>query len=160
MGKSDSITAIVLMMLGIATAFESWRMPRFTEVGSSIWASPGIVPGLLGIALFIMAAILFLRTRTSVANKEAVQVGGPGSFLRIAIVVGFCVFYAGVLVSRVPFWLATFLFVFAFITVFELFEPEARRKWIIRVAMAVVIAALTSGIVSYVFSNIFFVRLP
>jgi len=159
MQRADYYTSIVLMVLGIAVAEESWRMPRYTDVASDIWSAPGMVPGLLGIGLFIMAAILFLRSRGEAAPAEG-GAGEAGWHKRIALVVGLCILYAGGLIGRLPFWLATFIFVFGFIVLFEMLEPEARSRWPRHVLGAVVIAALTSGIVSYVFANLFFVRLP
>jgi hypothetical protein len=60
----------------------------------------------------------------------------------------------------VPFWLATFLFVLPFILGFEFADPEMRQRPWLRVGVAVVVAAATSAAVSYVFQEIFFVRLP
>ena len=160
MKRADFITSIVLMALSIAVVEESWRMPRYTDVASDIWSAPGIVPGFLGVALFIMAAILFLRSRGEPAGPAEGVVTEPGWHKRIALVTGLCILYAGGLVGRIPFWLATFIFVFGFIVVFELLEPEQRPRWPRHVIGALIIAALTSGLVSYVFANLFFVRLP
>lgn len=136
-------------------------MPRFTEVGSSIWTAPGMVPGMLGVALTILALILFSRT-VSARRAGAVDEtsGEPGAWRRVATVLGLCLLYAGVLVGRLPFWLATFLFAFAFIVIFELSEVEARMRWGRHVVIALIIAALTSGVISYIFQKILFVRLP
>lgn len=159
--RKDLITSVFLMILGLAVVEESWRMPRFTEVGSSVWAAPGMVPGMLGVALLILAFILFSRTVTA-RRAGAVDdaPGEPGAWRRVLAAVVLCVFYAGVMVGRMPFWLATFIFAFVFILFFELSEPEARARWMRHVAFALVIAALASGIISYIFQNIFFVHLP
>lgn len=159
--RKDLITSVFLMILGLVIVEESWRMPRFTEVGSSIWAAPGMVPGMLGAALVVLAVILFART---VAARRAGAVDDapaePGAWRRMMTAVVFCIVYAGVLVGRMPFWLATFLFAFVFIAAFELSDPQKRVSWARHVVFALVIAALASGIISYIFENIFFVRLP
>lgn len=158
--RADFYTSIVLMLLGLATAVESWRMPRYGDVGSDIWSAPGIVPGLLGVALILMAFVLFMRTLPAIRAGAESEPGEPGAVRRVVTVLVLCIVYAGILVSRVPFWLASFLFVFAFIATFELTDADARSRWMRHVAFALVIAALTSAVVSYIFQNVFFVRLP
>lgn len=159
--RADLITSVVLMALGLATAFESWRMPRFTEFQASIWAAPGIVPGMLGVALVVLGFILHLRTifarRTGGAEEHASE---PGGWRRVGLALALCITYAGILVSQIPFWLATFIFVLAFILVFELSHADARQHWLRRAVVAALAAAVTSAAVSYVFQEIFFVRLP
>ena len=67
--------------------------------------------------------------------------------------------YAGVLVGRLPFALATFLFVGGFIVVFEWRRGPAAAA-ARRIAIAVFEAALVAVAVSFVFERIFLVRLP
>lgn len=160
MVRADIVTSVVLMALGLAAIGESWRMPRFTDVGGSFWAAPGVVPGMLGAGLALMAFVLFLR---SVAARRAGAVDEPGesgAWKRVAIAVGLCILYGMLLVGQLPFWLATFFFVFAFILVFELAQEQARAHWLRHVVVALVIAAITGFAVSYVFQSVFFVRLP
>jgi hypothetical protein len=57
-----------------------------------------------------------------------------------------------------PFWLATFLFVTLFVAAFEWPQSEGRRGW--RLAIAVVYGAAISLAVTWVFQEIFLVRLP
>ena len=68
--------------------------------------------------------------------------------------------YAAGLVGRVPFWLATFLFVFASIVVFERNEYKNRRMATRRLIVAAVIAGATAFAVPFVFERIFLVNLP
>lgn len=159
--RADFLTSAVLLALGLATIAEAWRMPRFAEVGSSFWSAPGVVPGMLGAALSILAVILCFRS-VSARRAGAVDTpaGEPGAWGRIATVLALCLAYAAILVGRVPFWLATFLFVFAFVSVFELSRAEARPRWPRHALIALCVAALTSATVSYVFQNLFLVRLP
>ena len=122
MVRADLVTSVVLLVLGVATMVESWRMPRFEEVGADVWSSPGVVPGLLGVALTLMAAILFLRSVVAL-RRPAEGPAGPaaeGGWGRAALAAGLCILYALGLVGRMPFWLATFLFVLAFVTIFDL----------------------------------------
>jgi putative tricarboxylic transport membrane protein len=68
--------------------------------------------------------------------------------------------YAGILVSRIPFELATFLFILAFILTFELWDERLRARWLRQATIAVAIAASISFGISYVFREIFLIRLP
>jgi hypothetical protein len=63
-------------------------------------------------------------------------------------------------VGQLPFWLATFIFILAFIVAFELADKALRASWIRHVAVATLVAAITAAAVSYVFQEVFFVRLP
>ena len=155
--RADLVTAIVLLALGLGAVAESWRMPRFADVNAEPWSAPGVVPGMLGAALAVMALILLMR---SLAARRAPAEGGPdeGGWGRVAAAVGICVVYAGGLVGRMPFWLATFVFVFGFVALFEMTEPGARWR---RVGVgALAVAAATSVVVPFVFQTVFLVRLP
>jgi putative tricarboxylic transport membrane protein len=163
MARADFITSLVLMALGLATLAESIRMPRFTDVGGSPYSAPGLVPGMLGAVIAVLGLILCLRSAAALraaAPGGAEEGEGMGGWLRAAAAFALCGFYAIVMISRVPFWLATFLFVLAFALGFEFIHPEMRERPVRRVIVGVVVAAAVSAAVSYVFQEIFFVRLP
>lgn len=73
---------------------------------------------------------------------------------------GLSLAYAGVLLGRIPFWLATFLFVFVSILVFERAALRSPRVAAIRIAVAAVIGAAVAWAVPFVFERIFLVNLP
>lgn len=158
--RADFITSIALMVFGAAIVFESWRMPRFAEGGRSVWTEPGIVPGMLGIGLFVMAAILCVHTMRARRAATGPDEPGEGGHLRTAGACAICVLYAGGLVTRIPFWLATFLFITAFVLVFEFIDPEQRARWKRQIGTALAVALFVSLAVSYVFQELFLVRLP
>lgn len=138
-------------------------MPRFSDLSSSVWTAPGIVPGLLGVALAFMAAILFfraLRERREVAEETGVQ-DDASTWWRVGATLLLCIGYAGVLVGHMPFSLATGLFTFAFIVLFELWGDEAaQRHWVRHVLIGLAIAVIAGWLIAYVFANIFLVSLP
>jgi putative tricarboxylic transport membrane protein len=159
MVRADFVTSIVLMVLGLATVVASLRMPDYADVGAEPWSAPGTVPGQLGAALVLLAAILCLRSlaarRAAGPAPEAEPVErGCG---RVAAAAGLCLVYAAGLVGRVPFWLATFLFVFAFVAVFEFGAPGSRWR---RAVGALAVAGLTAAVVPWIFQGVFLVRLP
>jgi putative tricarboxylic transport membrane protein len=161
--RADLVTSIVLLALGLATMVESWRMPRFEDVGADVWSSPGVVPGLLGAALSLMALILLLRSVAALRRPAGGPGGdgaGEGGWGRAALAVGLCLVYAVGLVGRVPFWLATFLFAFAFVTAFDLLAAGPRPPVARIVLVAALVAAATAVAVPAVFQSVFLVRLP
>jgi hypothetical protein len=171
MVKADFLTGLAFVALGIATVVESLRMPAFTEVGAESYTAPGIVPGLLGAALTLLGALLSLRAataprpalslRAATAPRPAQEgEGADHAWPRIGAAFALCMVYAGVLVSRIPFQLATFVFILAFILTFELWDGHLRSRWLRQTIVAVGLAALISFGISYVFRAIFLIRLP
>ena len=77
------------------------------------------------------------------------------------VVLVLCLGYAvGMVGHGVPFWLATLVFVFLFVLIFEYPLRKERNQVPRGVAMALVYAVCTSVIVSQVFEKVFYVRLP
>lgn len=156
--RADLVTAAVLFALGIAIMHQAWQMPRFIEQSGTGLTAPGIVPGFYGAMLALLSGVLGLRAvrrggwavrGTRGSSTDARQLG-------TAAVLG--VFYAGVLVGRVPFWMASALFVFAFTTAFEWGQgPERRAR---RIVEAALIGLGTGLSVMLVFEKLFLLRLP
>jgi hypothetical protein len=121
-------------------------MDRLERHGAALYTAPGMVPGLLGLVILALGALLALRTPVS---KTSLGGGWAGT----ALVLVLCLGYAVGLVGRAPFWLATFVFVTAFIALFE--YPVGRRM-----AVAPVYGAATSLLVTWLFQSVFLVRLP
>ena len=132
--------------MGAAIVYASWTMDRLERHGAALYTAPGLVPGLLGLVLLVLGVVLALRRGGS--SKSAALTSG-----NTPLVLALCLGYAAGLVGRMPFWLATFVFVTAFIA---LFEYPARRG----MALAPVYGATTSLVVTYFFETVFFVRLP
>jgi len=157
--RADLVTATVLFVFGVAIVGHAFQMPRFVEQSGTGLTAPGIVPGFHGSMIALLSVVLGLRAlrRGGLAARGAVaQGGGDGRRLALAAVLG--VIYAGVLVGRVPFWLASALFVFAFTTAFEWHEDSARRAR--RVIEAAAIGLGTGVTVMLVFEKLFLLRLP
>jgi hypothetical protein len=158
--RADFWTGLVLSGVGFAFALESWRMPRLEERGIDPMTVPGIVPGVLGVTLFVLGLVLAFRApsadRPHVASSDILGTGhGP---VRLAIALALNLVYALVMVGHLPFWLATFLYLIAFMSIFGLEprKPGAANRAALILAVS---AAATAGIV-YLFETLFFVRLP
>lgn len=165
LARADLVTGLVLLALGLATAVESYRMPRLEERAIDPWTAPGIVPGMLGVIIAVLGIVLALRSVAAGAFTLNFDTGDDPAEVRAArfrfwLCLGLCLIYAIGLVGRVPFWLATALFVFAFIAAFEWKGSDDRRARAIKLAIAAAIAAATAIVVPFLFETLFLVRLP
>lgn len=167
MARADFVTGLVLIVLAVATLYGSVTMPRLEERGIHPSAAPGLVPGLLALALLICAVMLTVRSvrsgghhRLSAGRGVAGWLQGPeGRRLGIALIL--TLIYGIVLVGTIPFWLATGVFVFGFVLAFErLSLPEERPSWRGTLIGASLLAVAAAAIVPVVFERVFLVRLP
>ncbi len=174
--RRDFITSLVLTALGLIVLVESLRMPRFSHLGINPYTVPGIVPGVLGGVIAVFGLLMLGRTLvarhrghdvpTTAADRE------PGSTSRVLVTLALTLAYGGFLVGRMPFWLATLVFVWGFLLVFEwrpslLARPDAlpeRRVdtgGLVRyVSTSLLQGVLVAAAVTFVFERLFLVRLP
>ncbi len=163
--RADLITGVVLLVFGLAVVAESYGMPRLEERNINPWTAPGIVPGMLGVIIALLGAVLALR---SVGGWRAAQTAqsaeerseARASITRLALCAALCIIYAVLFVGRIPFWLASWLFVFAFIAAFEWTSGETISARARKLAIAAAVATATAFAVPYVFETLFLVRLP
>lgn len=154
--RSDLLGGAGWAGFGLLIVAESLRMDRFTSMGAVLYTMPGFVPGMIGCVIVFLGAMLMLRGwRRSKAGQHG-EAGGPVLNQRIALTLVFTLLYAAGLIGRLPFWLATALFVAAFTWVFA--PPEYTR--IKQAGSAALAGVLTSAVVTLVFQYVFLVRLP
>lgn len=158
--RVDLVTAAVLFCCGLGVVALALQMPTFVEQSHTGLTAPGIVPGFHGMVIALLAILLGLRAIRRGGLRGGASgpalAAGDGRRLLTAAVLG--TLYAGVLVGRLPFWLASAIFVFAFTTAFEWEKGPAGR--VRRVAEAALIGLGTGLAVMLVFERIFLVRLP
>lgn len=177
MNRTELVVALVLTAFGAIVVAESLRMPRFENIGGSVATAPGLVPGLLGAVLVLFGIVMAIRAvvakgpRTPprppivIDDEDADAPTEPpeppsAGRARLAWMLGLALFYAGFLVGRIDFAVATFLFVFVSIVVFEWPAFRSARAAATRTAIAAVIALAVAWAVPYVFERIFLVNLP
>lgn len=167
--RTDFWFGLGLVILGLVVTFESWRMPRLADLNVHPMTAPGLVPGMIGIAITGLGAVLFIRSaraggwhigRNVEDNDPAKDADLKNQARRFAIALVLCVGYAAGLVGAVPFWAATFTFVFLFVAIFEWQRNRSPKQHLRAVAMAGLLAVIVSGAVTYIFEQIFLVRLP
>lgn len=154
--RSDLLGGAGWILFGVLIVVESLRMDRFTSMGAELYTMPGFVPGMIGSVIVFLGAVLMLRgwRRRAASRQDAPE--GPLLNRRITLTLVLSLSYAGGLIGRAPFWLATFLFVTAFVGCFAPSETRPLR----RLAVAVLAGVLTTTIVTLVFEQVFLVRLP
>jgi MFS family permease len=155
--KADLITGVVLLVLAAAVIYGGWTMDRLEVRRIHPASIPGLVPIGLGIALAIAAALLVIRAHRAPrpGGEETAQ---DDRGMRLALTLVLCLLYAVGLVGNVSYEIATGLFVFAFIAVFEWQDAAGRR--VRRLATALIQAVLVTAAVSVAFEKLFLVRLP
>lgn len=158
--RSDLVGGACWVAFGLAIVIEALRMDRFTAMGATLYTMPGLVPGLFGSVLVVLGLVLAWRGWRRRAGEPARHAGDaaapPLLNRRVLIMLGLTLLYAAVLVGRVPFTVATCLFVAAFTLVFTPAEAGTAR----RVIVAAVSAVATTAVIVLVFEQVFLVRLP
>lgn len=164
MNRADFLGGVFFVLLGLAIIYMSWTMPRLEMRGIHPSTIPGLVPGLLGILLTICGLLLGIKGFAGSRDKE-----GWADFWsmftsteakRLAVIAGLTLFYSLGLVGRVPFWLATGLFVFATIVAFEVWFNDNPKPLVRSMIMAAIQAVIVAGVITAIFQYGFLVRLP
>jgi hypothetical protein len=156
--RADMLGGAGWAAFGTLVVAESLRMERFTSMGASLYTMPGLVPGILGGLLMLLGAGLGVRgyRRWRLQRGTGADTATPLLNRRIATTLAATLVYAIGLVGRVPFMLATALFVGVFVYVFTPVEATPTR----RAVVALLAGSITALVVVLVFERIFLVRLP
>lgn len=166
MVRADFLTGIGLICLSLYVIFESWRMPRLEHLKIHPLSVPGIVPAFIGMVLLIFGAVLVIRSVRQGGHRLGVSYEGFRRLLcnpghqRLLLTAVLCIGYAGFLIGALPYWLATGLFIFVFMILFEWergMTVARRRKCL---TSAVLIAILSSAAITLIFERLFLVALP
>jgi Tripartite tricarboxylate transporter TctB family len=164
MPKADFVAGLVFVLLGLAVVFASLEMPRFEERDADPYTVPGLVPGALGAIIFLLGTVLFVRAARAggwrLSSPDATSRSTDPGVRRLALSIALCLTYAGGLIGTLPFWLATFLFITAFVVLFEWPLAANRADRLRRLAIAPLLAAVIAAAVTLLFQDVFLVRLP
>lgn len=158
--RADFVFGLGWAALGLAISAGAWRMDRLETQGVEPYAVPGLLPGLLGLILAGFGAVLALR---GWRGAGPVAEGEASAFepWRAALAVGLVgAFILGALGHGPPFWACAFGFLFLAILLFEWPERRQAGTLLRGAAQAALIAAAASGVITFVFQEVFLVRLP
>lgn len=161
---SDFIAALIWIAFGIAVAIGSWRMDRLQDQDVNPYTVPGLLPGLLGLALIFFGVLLLLRAWRQGALDPKVPRAASMSAAerrRLMVVLGLCLsFGIGLVGHGLPFWLAGAIFVSATISILQYPQRRADHQVVRGFATAVVIGLGAGLAITLVFQEFFLVRLP
>ena len=161
MHRADFLTGIVLLVFGVTVTVMSIQMPRLENKGINPYTVPGLVPGLLGVIIGVMSMILVVRSIINRGYELNVTRAGlrerltEGTARRLLVTLILTLIYALLLIGRMPYTVATFLFTLAFVVLFEwrgeMSAAEKRKVAIIATIEAVVTALVVAGVFQYLF---------
>jgi len=164
--RSDFKDAVGWIALGLAVLVGSITMDRLEQQNINPVTVPGLLPGLLGIAMILLGSALGVRSLRHGALAQAAPATTADEReqrKRVWIAVALCVGYGVVLIGHgIPFWLASTIYVTASILVFQRLsrDPAERRLDASAWVKAVVIGAVSSIVTWLVFERVFLVRMP
>ena len=164
--RADLADGIGWVVLGIAVLVGSVLMDRLEAQHINPYTVPGLLPGLLGIAMILLGLVLSERSRERGAFTQArapVTEDQRDAHRRIWIVAGLCIGYGVVLIGHgLPFWLASSIYVTASILILQRLsrDPQERRLTPRAIVKALVIGVASSVVTQLVFQELFLVRMP
>jgi hypothetical protein len=160
--RTDLWVAAAFLLFGLVIFALALQMPTYREQRGEIYTAPGLVPALYGVVIALLSIWLGFRS----IQRGALAGGFPSaqregySNARLALAAGLGLVFTGVLIGRMPFWIAAAIFVTLFIAIFEW-----QRGLDVRVRLSLILSAALQGvatglIVMLVFQRVFLVRLP
>lgn len=161
---SDLRAALGWIVFGAAVLIGALTMDRLESQGINPYTVPGLLPGLLGIVAILLGAMLAVRSwRRGGTLRQGGLALDRAEVRRLAIVLALILVYAVMLVGHgMPFWLASAIYVSA--SILALQQPQrsdgSRRVSVRDVAFALVVGIASGAIITYVFQDLFLVRLP
>src|ERR1019366_7998686 len=126
--RAELMQAAGWAALGLAVLVASLRMDRLERQSINPYTVPGLLPGLLGIVMMLLAGLLALRSwrRGALAANISKAPGvDAATARRVVLVLVLCLaFGIGLVGHGLPFWLAAALFVS--VAIVSLQQPQRR----------------------------------
>ncbi|HUV08382.1 MAG TPA: tripartite tricarboxylate transporter TctB family protein [Spirochaetia bacterium] len=164
--KADFLASIFLTLLGIFILIVSLNMPRFEGTNINPYSVPGIAPAFFGVVIVFMGLVLLIRSirqgghRLGLTGEKVAAFFKEEASRRIFVTLVISLIYGLVFLGRIPFVVATALYVLTFMIIFEYrFKESFISQWK-RALIALILAVLVSGSVTAVFQYLFLVNLP
>jgi hypothetical protein len=163
--RRDLQGGVVWTALGSVIVALSWQMDRMTQQGATLHTAPGLWPGIVGTLLAVLGGALALRSWRrarrigwDVAERDDTDYAPLSGF---ALAAAMFFVYALLLVGRgLPFWLATALFVTTFVFLFQYVQRRTAGNVARGFVVALACGVITAVVVTLLFEQLFYVRLP
>ncbi len=155
-------------MFGLVVAVASWRIERLENLGINPWSIPGLLPGVVGLLIVLLAVALACQSRHPAVPEEAAPpaeaapaAAAGREWGRTLAAAAMCVLFAGVSLGRgLPFVAEAATFIFLFTSVFSWSQWRAEARVLRSLATTLVTAIVASLLISWLFESVFLVRLP
>jgi len=159
---ADFLTGVAWLVLAIAIMIGAWQMDRLERLAAAIYTAPGLVPGLLGVAIALMSVILLVRAARAgaLAHMRLPKFKIADHWRLIAAIVLGLGFAIGLVGHGPPFRVAAAIYIAAAVFVFQF--PDRRREGTLArgAAFAIVFGLIFGFAIHYLFQDLFLVRLP
>jgi hypothetical protein len=163
--RADLWQSLGWIALGIATTIGSLRMDRLERQDINPYTVPGLLPGLLGVAIVFFGLLMLYRSWRRLAKAPHVAHARTeedrAEMRRMWTVLALCIGFAGGLVGHgLPFWLAAAIFVTVTIGLLQFAQRTAKNQRLRGLAFALAVGLGAGVIITLVFQEFFLVRLP
>lgn len=166
MARKDFVTSIVLIAFSLSVVVSSYTMPRLERRNIDPFSAPGVVPGMIGLILLCLSLILFFRSvrrggyllfRGGAGEGQTLR---KGALQRVLLTLAISLTYAIGLLGWIDYTVATLLYIFSFIVIFE-YRPQislsGQKKMF---GLAFIQALIAAVLITLVFRKLFLVDLP
>lgn len=166
MPKVDFLMSNLLILFGIFVIILSSQMPDLANQNASPYSAPGVVPFILGVIFCFLGIVMLIRSIlrkgyllkiTGVEIKAWFKDLSTRRFLMTLLI---SIGYAMILLGRMHYLLATGIYMFLFVFMFEYQKGISLLNQKKTIFMAVLLSVLTSGSIYWVFRYLFLVNLP
>lgn len=164
--RADFVAALGWIAFGLAIVVGALAMDRMERFGATLYTAPGLVPGILGALIALLGVVLAIRSvrrgaLPALRGSWAATPEGRAVARRTLVGAVLTLAYALLMVGHgLPFWLATVVFVFVFLLVFDLPERRAKGEMVRGLVVAAIVAVATAAAVTLLFQEVFLVRMP
>jgi hypothetical protein len=151
---------------GAAVAIAAWRMDRLTAQNINPYTIPGLLPGFLGLAVMFFGALFAISAWRAggLANAGPAHTGQGMTWAELGrftlTIVLCCAFSVALLGQGLPFWLAAAIYTTAAIVTLQYPQRKAAGELWRGLILAIVIGFSSGVVITFVFQDIFLVRLP
>lgn len=167
--KADIVAGICLILLGLGVVYGATRMPMKGTYGgvTNVWyVSPAILPILIGVLLVIFSAGILLRAIKDGGHKDIIGYFGTkakglpknAEVHRILIIWAWSSVYIFILLGRINFYLASFIYLGPLMLIF--YRPGGASLRLKHFVFVLVLCAVLPIVVGYLFNRYLFVPLP